>query len=150
MPLVVLVKDSDLRLEFRNRSAEERDKIESSLTDQLGEAICFTDELTQILLKNTWVLVKKTTPNSWKYVNRPGFGHFFRVNTERANPAATVTHTLSSLHCTMHCCLPLSECVWQSWSSLVPNSPPPPKRGEFSRGPRRLFNLIHLFTSKGC
>lgn len=64
MPLVLLVKDSDLRLEFRNRSAEERDKIESSLTDQLGEAICFTDELTQILLKNTWVLVKKTTPNS--------------------------------------------------------------------------------------
>lgn len=96
----------------RHRSTEEMGKSESPLTDQLGETICFSDELTQILLNNTWVLVKETIPNSWKYVNRPGSRHFYQVKTERAKPVATITRTRSSLHCTTHFCLPFSEWIW--------------------------------------
>lgn len=95
-----------------HRNAEERDKLEWPQTDQLGEAIYFTEEFTQILLNNTWILVKKTNPTVEKYITRPGSCHFCQVKAEKAKPVATTTHTLSSLHCTRYSCLPLSEWLW--------------------------------------
>lgn len=68
-----------------HRSREERDKIESLLTDWLWEAIWFTDELTQILLNNAGFFVKKTMPNSWKYATGLALGTFSKFEQREQN-----------------------------------------------------------------
>lgn len=92
---VLTAKRQESGFQKQHKNAEEKDKLESPLTDQLGEDICFIDEITQIFLNNTWFLVKETNPTAEKYISRPGSWNFCQIEAERAKPAATATHSLS-------------------------------------------------------